>query len=409
MKTDICFLSGGRSRLGLATGSILIGVSLSLPTNSGALGLRIPNQDAEAIARGNAFAATADDPAAIYYNPAGITQLDGWNAEFGVHALSLNSVYETPSGSTYSSDFSIQPVPEFYVTDTLKDKPFSFGLGMYAPFGMAMDWPDEVSFHNSAPYHGMLNFITVNPVMAWKISDQLSIAAGPTYNYAQLVLEQGLSPLVPGSTFQYSGHGGSFGYTAGIRWQPADAWSFGAKYESGTIINFNGTASATGVGTTYSSVEIPFPQFAAGGVSFRPTTKWNVEADVDWTYWHRLQTVTFESTPLGTIHDAFGWKSTFMFEVGATRYLDDGYYCSFGYFYSPNSTSDQNFTPVDPDTDLHVGSVGFGHKGPKWDWVLASQLITGPDRTVSNAANPTVDGQYRWLNGSLDASIAYHF
>src|SRR5213083_2807851 len=46
-----------------------------LPTVSFALGIRIADQDARATARGNAFTATADNPSAIYYNPAGITQL----------------------------------------------------------------------------------------------------------------------------------------------------------------------------------------------------------------------------------------------------------------------------------------------------------------------------------------------
>src|SRR5437773_11800257 len=62
------------------------------------LGTRIPNQDAEAQARGNAFAATADTPAAIYYNPAGISQLEGLNAQFGIHLISVNSTYQAPNG-----------------------------------------------------------------------------------------------------------------------------------------------------------------------------------------------------------------------------------------------------------------------------------------------------------------------
>ncbi|MCX6925129.1 MAG: hypothetical protein NT154_18235 [Verrucomicrobia bacterium] len=45
----------------------------------------MPNQDAFAIGRGNAFVATADNPSAIYYNPAGITQLQEQN----IHAGSL--------------------------------------------------------------------------------------------------------------------------------------------------------------------------------------------------------------------------------------------------------------------------------------------------------------------------------
>ena len=98
-----------------------------------------------------------------------------------------------------------------------------------------------------------------------------------------------------------------------------------------------------------------------------------------------------------------------MFEAGATRYLDHGYYVSLGYFYSPNSTSERYFTPLIPDTNLHVGSLGVGHKGDAWGWALAAQIITGPSRTVSGDFNPAVDGQYSWLNYSLDASISYHF
>jgi long-chain fatty acid transport protein len=41
------------------------------------LGFRIADQNAEATARGNAFTATADNPSAVFYNPAGITELSG--------------------------------------------------------------------------------------------------------------------------------------------------------------------------------------------------------------------------------------------------------------------------------------------------------------------------------------------
>ena len=54
--------------------------------NVSADGFRLPDQDAFATARGEAFAATADNASAIYYNPAGISQLEGFNfrAEFTV-------------------------------------------------------------------------------------------------------------------------------------------------------------------------------------------------------------------------------------------------------------------------------------------------------------------------------------
>src|SRR5437870_2183282 len=84
------------------------------PASSYALGFRIPNQDAEATARGNAYVATADNPAALYYNPAGITQLEGITAQYGLHIISVNSDYHSPSGVEAKSRFEIQPVPQFY-------------------------------------------------------------------------------------------------------------------------------------------------------------------------------------------------------------------------------------------------------------------------------------------------------
>jgi long-chain fatty acid transport protein len=386
---------------------LLLGLAVFAPTAADALGLRVPNQDADAIARGNAEAATADDPSAIYYNPAGITQLDGWNAEVGVHALAITSTYENPNGGGSNSKFNVQPVPQVYLTSQLKDTPFTVGLGVFVPYGLAIRWSGDASFR-TAGIEGSLNYFTINPVLAAKLTDQLSVAIGPTINYSQILLEQGITPT---STFKYRGDGSAFGLTGGVRWQPCDSWSFGVKYHSPTSVSFDGTASTSGLGlgNSRSSVNIPFAQFAAAGVSYRPTTNWNFETDVDFTDWHSLDSITFNNTPLGNITKTFKWKSTYMFEVGATRRLDDGYYVSCGYFYSPNSTTQQYYSPLVPDTNLHVGSLGLGRKGEHWSWALAAQIITGPANVVTGNVDPTVDGSWSWLNWSVDASIGYHF
>src|SRR5687768_12661328 len=80
-----------------------------------ALGVRIPNQDAEANARGNAFVATANNPSAIYYNPAGITQLKGHNLQGGVmNYLGLDFDYESPTGRQRETEFEVLPVPQIH-------------------------------------------------------------------------------------------------------------------------------------------------------------------------------------------------------------------------------------------------------------------------------------------------------
>ncbi len=60
-------------------------------SSSYGLGFRIADQGAEATARGNAFTATADNPSAVFYNPAGITELSGTRALLGVYGISLKA------------------------------------------------------------------------------------------------------------------------------------------------------------------------------------------------------------------------------------------------------------------------------------------------------------------------------
>src|SRR5687767_4448987 len=62
-----------------------------MPASSWALGTRVVDQNAEATSRGDAFAATADNPSAIYYNPAGITQLRGTQVLLGAYAVTYNN------------------------------------------------------------------------------------------------------------------------------------------------------------------------------------------------------------------------------------------------------------------------------------------------------------------------------
>ena len=87
-------------------------------------GFRLPDQDAFATARGEAFVATADNPSAIYYNPAGITQLPDNNLRGGVYGIYLDSSYSPPeSGQTYHSSQNFAAVPQFFYTYTAKDAP----------------------------------------------------------------------------------------------------------------------------------------------------------------------------------------------------------------------------------------------------------------------------------------------
>ncbi len=372
------------------------------------LGTRIPNQDAEAIGRANAFVATADDPAALYYNPAGITQLEGNNLQVGsLFYLDVNADYESPSGQRFQNKRVIEPVPQLDYVYTLKDLPLSFGLGVYAPFGLGMEWPDNAPFRD-AGIKAQLTYATVNPVVAWKPFSTLSIAAGPTFNYSEAELVQGV--VVSPFQFRFKGHDWAYGVNAGLLWQPHPMWSFGAKYFSPTTMDYQGTASFSPAAPFLpppmgTQAHLDFPQMVVGGISFRPTANWNIEVDIDWTDWDRVKGVVIDQ--VGTL--PLFWQSSFFYEFGVTRQLGNGYYVSAGYFYSEASTPEKYYTPLVPDINLHVASLGVGHKGQHWSWALAAEIIGGAWRNVSGDVSPSVDGRYKLWTPTLSASVGYHF
>src|SRR6185369_14864141 len=88
-------------------------------------GLRLLSQDGFATARGEAFVATADNPSAIYYNPAGLTQLEGTQLRAGLYGLYLDPTYRPPdgamnSGNTYHIENKLAAVPQFFASQTME-------------------------------------------------------------------------------------------------------------------------------------------------------------------------------------------------------------------------------------------------------------------------------------------------
>jgi long-chain fatty acid transport protein len=401
---------------------LALGLTLLAANRSPAIGFLIPNQDAEAIARGNAFAATADNPSAIFYNPAGISQLPGQQLEVGVlNYLGLNVGYQSSANNRLAdTKFQVIPVPQIFYTVSPTNLPLSFGLGVYAPFGLGVEWPANSGLRTLA-LNSKLTFLTINPVVSWKISDSLALALGPTINYAKIKFSRGLQNA--SDYFEFIGDDFAYGLNAGLLWQPDPKWSFGANYRLATTLDFNGTSTYTpAAGPTASAgttAGVPFPQIVSGGISYRPTPKWNFEADLDWIDWSPLGTVTLAGTK-----NIFGfnlplqlnWHDSWQYKFGVTRYFAHGWFASAGYFFTSDTASSQYFTPAIPDTNLHVGSLGFGHRGRDWHWALAGQIIAGEPRKITASAgnsNPftgaTSAGSYQLFIPTVTLSVSYNF
>ncbi len=381
------------------------------PAVAHAVGYRLPNQDPEGIARGNAFVATADNPSAIYYNPAGITQLEGSHVSVGVYLISTDVSFRSATGGSASTDTAVQAVPQLYYVYSPADSPLSFGLGVYAPYGLGIDYGRFTPFPTAAQ-DADLAYATVNPVLAWEVLPCLSIAAGVTLNQSEVRLERRIG-LVPADEFQFEGDGFATGFNLGVLWQPVEKWSLGVNYRSPTEVDFKGRSITAPVppfgGPAPTQASLHFPMYIDAGISYRPTEDWNFEVNVDWTDWDSVNDSIFVGTFGGNQTFPFRYESSFMYEFGATRQLGNGYFISAGYIYSENSVPDLTFTPLNPDSDLHLASIGFGHRGDRFGWAAGYHFAYNGGRTVTGNLNPTVNGEYETFNQALNLSVRYRF
>jgi len=428
----------------------LISVALlHLPATGFSLGFRLADMDAFATGRGDAFTATADNPSAIYYNPAGITQLDDLSLRLGGYGIALKSKFkpESEDGKGVQSIDKIQATPSFYLTYHPKKQPVAFGVGVYSPYGLGMEYPDDAQFRTFAR-KGQIAYLTTNPVVAVQVSRTLSVAAGLTVNHAQTELQQGIAAR--GDSFKFKGAGTALGFTLGALWQPLPQHSFGLKYHSAAEHTFSGHSSAKlsdqqraeiregnaqirrlqhdlgpaaddilrsqglppegypeGFPEEDAHADLRFPQFIIVGYSFRPTPDWNFEVNVDWTDWDSLDDVTLHQQTSPNVVIPFNYDSSFIWEFGATRYFKNGMHLSAGYIYSEASVSESNFSPAVPDSDRHLFTTGVGYKAAGYSFDIAYQLGYGPSRTINN--DTVADGEYRFLSHAITVSLGYQF
>jgi long-chain fatty acid transport protein len=421
-------------------GKLLAVVLLSLSARDAvANGFGLPDQDAFATARGEAFVATADNPSAIYYNPAGITQLAGNNFRGGLNSVYYEPTFQPPagqanSGRTYYSSDNFAYLPQFFYTYTAKGAPLSCGLGVYAPYGGNMSWPQDTGFRSVA-ISGSLKYITINPVVAVKLLPGLSVGGGAMVNYGNISMYQGLKPLAPRAInyFNFTGDGWSVGYNAGILWQPHPKISFGATFRSSASLNFQGNTDFQLRPGAYNnpaqrdaSAGFTFPLTTVFGVSYRPTSQWNLEVDANYTDWHSFGTVTIEQSPpalsnplINNVPVNLDWQASWMYEFGVTRYFDNGWHVSGGYVFNENSVPNTYYTPLVADMDRDFFSIGTGFQGKTFNFDIAYQFGYGPPHLVTGSTSPTgaitkssgetANGTYGFSSSALIVSVGMHF
>jgi len=173
-----------------------LGAGLAVPEPASGDGFRILDQGAAAAAQGAAFSAQADDPSAIHYNPAGMTQLPRFQLYSGANLVSGTTNFPNTSGAKTSSENGVivnPPPGSMYLTASLKGLVpdvlgnLTLGLGLTAPFGLQVSYPSTGALANVTT-HAALPLIDIKPTAAYRLTPYLSVGAGlDIYTFSSLL------------------------------------------------------------------------------------------------------------------------------------------------------------------------------------------------------------------------------
>lgn len=381
-----------------------------LPASAGAAGFYLPNQDAFATAKGNAWVATADSAAAVHYNAAGLTQLESPEAQIGVYAINLGHSFNN-GGGDFEAKSEWQYVPSIFFAQPIRDD-LAWGFGVNSPWGLGTEWGQGSPFRTVVT-EARLAYISATVALAYDLTDTVSVGLSGSGNYADLTLEQGLG-VAPLDFLRFEGDGTSFSGALSLRWQPHEQHAFGLNVASDTSMDLSGKVYSNILGSGPADIDFVTPLRIAGGYSYRPAPGWNIEGNIEWLDWDSLNALYLRSPALpgGATGVPFHWKSMFIYEAGVSYTMENGYAVAVGYDYNSNAQPDTFFNPSVGDADRHWFNAGFGRKCDDWGWFLAYQFgysnrdVRG---SVSTPAGQSPNGKYESRHHSISLSANYSF
>lgn len=176
--------------------SCITAAVMGTATMSFGAGFKIAEQGAKAMAMGNAFAAQADDPSALAYNPAGIAFQKGTQVQLGSTTILVpqsdfqGTTRLSPTATSEKANRDIFIAPTFYATTSMDSLPLSFGLGVNSFHPLAKRWDTNSAFRDSIQSISVkpINF---QPTVAYRFDDlKLAVAGGFDITYAQVSLQK---------------------------------------------------------------------------------------------------------------------------------------------------------------------------------------------------------------------------
>ncbi len=393
-------------------------------------GFQINEHGARAMALGGAFTGLANDPSAIYFNAAGLTQLRGFNFMLGTTAIAPGASFRgvSPSITEYDMEKQVFFPTHFWGSYNI-DNQWAVGLGFTTPFGLGTKWGEDWVGKYLAIETNLMTF-TISPVVAYRVLDNLSISAGFVYSFANVTITR-KNPQAPfeGDAFiDLEGKDNSaFGYNFGILYKPVEQLSIGVSYHSKIKYDFSGTATADAAQQLKEAGKIPYgdvtaelttPVNFAVGIAYKIMPQLTVSADYQYVGWSSYDTlkVDFTNPAYTDLASPRMYKDTYIARLGVEYNYNEKLAVRGGLYFDKNPVDPKYLNPSLPDANRLGFSAGLGYKITKnlgvdlsYLFIRASQITVDDSEEYYTEGNTPFNGTYNSYANIVSLSLSYGF
>ena len=391
-------------------------------------GFALTDWGARGTALGGGMVGRADDASAVAHNPAGITQLPGTQMMGGMTAITpmgtLNTYDRNGNHTATKVERNWWVNPHFFVTQQLNDDVY-LGVGVFSRFGLGNSyptpWPGRTNLMNVK-----LQTVSLNPNIAYKLTDKLSVAVGVEAMYASMHMEKdaavAMTPRGPLYNRQeLTGDSVGFGGNIALHYVFNDQWSAGLTYRSRVKQDVRGDfkwrdrvspmqADADLFGT------LNLPQVATAGVTYKHNKDLSFEAGVVYTGWSAYQSldIVLEEPYNMTNHSPKNWKDTWAFNLSTEYRVLDWLTLRAGYVYETSPMNDKTMDYMTPSDGRMRFSGGVGFNWEDWTLDLAYSYIkinsVNYDTSAANGTPGVLPGSGNKANAHvMAATVGYKF
>ncbi len=415
---------------------IVIAVMMSTPVLAAGSGAyRLEVADANAAGKGLAFAGEANNPSAVYYNPAGMTQIVGQAVSVGATLIQPRTSYKDASGNETKMKAGNYVVPDmFYVYGAGS---FALGAGVMSSWGLTTEWAPD-SFARYCATKSVMQNQDYLIAGAYKVNDLFSVALGLDIDDSKIDKQKKFNQaafLGTDGNVRLKGSDVAFGYRIAGMLRLNERHQFGLMYRSRIRHKYEGTVRVDNISDeaklyfgfpsssyeTAISAKSTLPESIVLGYSFKPDDKWTFNSDLEWMNWGvAKQEYVDYSSETNSGRRSFleqgnpaplDWKSAFSLALGTEYKLSDRFRLRGGYYHHTSPIPGVNFSANLPDADSNGITTGFGYDITKSLTLdMAWSGLFYKERKIDNSvAGGTISGTYRQWCNLVYATLGYHF